>query len=157
MKNIAAPTQQYMTSRKQVEHVDSQSSQRIVWLVNAQAFFFGAFATLINGSASMPALEMVFGALIKILPITGLLTNIFTLVDVIAALKYMRKIRLKYQDALKSDVTLDAAYPILTGPKLQRRFMHVSPVFIPLLFAIVWTIVIVIQYNAPAASPALRP
>src|SRR3954470_7182650 len=100
MANPSAASEVYRVIRSQVEHVDNNLGQRVIWLVIAQSFFFGAYASLINGKPAKPELDLIHGALIKILPIAALLTVLFTFVDVITSLVYMRGLRKKYEDSL---------------------------------------------------------
>lgn len=153
MANPSAVSEVYKVIRTQVEHVDNNLSQRVVWLVIAQSFFFSGYSILITGKASLPQSELTYEALIKILPVAALLTVIFTSVDVITSLVYMRSLRRKYENSLRSDIDLDNAYPSITGSKSQRVFMHVSPILIPALFIIIWIVLLVIQYAYPSAPP----
>ena len=152
MANPASVSEVYKVIRGQVEHVDNNLGQRVIWLVIAQSFFFGAYATLINGKPAKPELDLIHGALIKILPIAALLTVLFTFIDVIASIVYMRGLRKKYEDSLSDDIAVDSAYPNITGSKNQRIFMHASPILIPAVFIILWIILLYIQYSTPAAA-----
>jgi hypothetical protein len=157
MANPSPVSDVYKVIRPQVEHVDNNLGQRVVWLVIAQSFFFGAFATVINGKAAKPELDLLHGALVKILPVAGLLTVLFTFVDVVASIFYMKSLRKKYQASLSEDVDIDNSYPSITGSPRQRFFMHVSPILIPILFIILWIFLLYVQYSSPASMPAPPP
>ena len=157
MANPSAVSEVYKVVRPQVEHVDNNLGQRVIWLVIAQSFFFGGFASLINGKPAKPELDLVHGALIKLLPIAALLTVIFSFIDVIASIYYMRSLRKKYEASLNDDVSMDSAYPNITGSKTQRIFMHASPILIPMLFIVLWIILLYVQYNSSAPMPAPPP
>ncbi|GEO11352.1 hypothetical protein [Segetibacter aerophilus] len=157
MANPSPVSDVYKIIRGQVEHVDNNLGQRVIWLVIAQSFFFGAYASLINGKPAKPELDLIHGALIKILPIAALLTVLFTFIDVISSIVYMYGLRKKYEASLNTDVDVDSAYPNITGSKAQRFFMHASPILIPLLFITVWIILLYVQYKSPAAMPAPTP
>jgi hypothetical protein len=152
MANPSAVSEVYKVIRGQVEHVDNNLGQRVIWLVIAQSFFFGAYATLINGKPAMPELNMIHGALIKILPIAALLTVTFTFIDVVTSIIYMKNLRKKYETSLNDDIDSDADYPNITGSKTQRIFMHTSPILIPSLFIILWIILLYVQYTSPAGA-----
>lgn len=147
----------YKVIRGQVEHVDNNLGQRVIWLVIAQSFFFSGYAILINGKPPKPELDLIHGALIKILPIAALLTVIFTFVDVITSLSYMRGLRKKYEASMDVDVNQDNAYPSITGSRNERIFMHTSPILIPALFIILWAILLYVQYSTPAPMPPPPP
>ncbi len=157
MANPKTVSEVYKVIRPQVEHVDNNLGQRVIWLVIAQSFFFSGFAILINGKASKPEFELIHGALIKILPIAALLTVLFTFIDVIASITYMRGLRKKYESSMAGDVDLDNAYPSITGSKGQRIFMHASPILIPTLFIVLWVILLYVQYSTPGSTPPPPP
>jgi hypothetical protein len=157
MANPAPVSEVYKVIRGQVEHVDNNLGQRVIWLVIAQSFFFGAYASLINGKPAKPELDLIHGAMIKILPIAALLTVIFTFVDLITSVMYMHGLRKKYEASLNADIDIDSSYPSITGSRSQRIFMHSSPILIPILFIIVWAILLYIQYTSPAGAQAPPP
>ncbi len=157
MANPSPVSEVYKVIRGQVEHVDNNLGQRVIWLVIAQSFFFGAYASLINGKPVKPELDPTHVALIRVLPIAALLTVLFTFIDVITSLVYMRGLRKKYEDSLNSDLDIDSAYPSITGSKSQRTFMHASPILIPTLFIIIWIILLYVQYSSPALMPSPLP
>ena len=157
MANPSSVSEVYKIIRGQVEHVDNNLGQRVIWLVIAQSFFFGAFASLINGKPPNPQLDLMHGALIKILPIAALLTVLFTFIDVITSIVYMRGLRKKYEASLEDDINVDSAYPNITGSKMQRIFMHASPILIPTLFIILWLILLYVQYSQPMPAPPPMP
>lgn len=151
MVNPAPASEVYKIIRPQVEHVDNNLSQRVIWLVIAQSFFFSGYAILINGKPAKPELEPVHNSLLHILPVAALLTVIFTFIDVVTSIVYMKSLRKKYEDSLNTDVDIDSAYPNITGSKTERIFMHASPILIPSLFIVIWIILLVIQYSHPGA------
>ncbi len=157
MANLQSVSEVYKVIRGQVEHVDNNLGQRVIWLVIAQSFFFGAYATLINGKPAKPELDLIHGAMIKILPISALLTVCFTFIDVITSVIYMRGLRKKYESSLDKDIDMDGAYPSITGSKAQRIFMHTSPILIPSLFIILWIILLYVQYSTPGSQPPPPP
>jgi hypothetical protein len=157
MANPGPVSEVYKVIRGQVEHVDNNLGQRVIWLVIAQSFFFGAYASLLNGKPAKPELDLIHGAMIKILPIAALLTVIFTFVDLVTSVLYMRGLRKKYEASLNADIDIDSSYPSITGSRSQRIFMHSSPILIPMLFIIVWVILLYIQYTSPAGTQAPPP
>ncbi|MDB5249174.1 MAG: hypothetical protein JWQ40_3568 [Segetibacter sp.] len=157
MANPNGVSEVYKVIRGQVEHVDNNLGQRVIWLVIAQSFFFGAYASLINGKPAKPELDLIHNSLIKILPIAALLTVAFTFIDVITSVIYMRGLRKKYEQSLSDDVDIDSAYPSITGSKSQRIFMHASPILIPAVFIIIWIFLLYVQYTSPAGADAPPP
>src|ERR1700712_2063321 len=88
---------EYKVVRGQIEHVDNNLSQRVIWLVIAQSFFFSGYAVLINGKPALPELGVVHHILTDIFPIAALLTVLFTSIDVFNSLRYMRDLRKFYE------------------------------------------------------------
>ncbi|HEU0065030.1 MAG TPA: hypothetical protein VFQ58_08360, partial [Flavisolibacter sp.] len=80
----------YKEVRGQIEHLNNNLGQRVIWLVIAQSFFFSGYAILINGKPPDQNLMPVHDSMIKIIPIAALLTVIFTYLDVIASLIQMK-------------------------------------------------------------------
>src|SRR3954464_4032280 len=88
--------EEYKIVRSQLEHIDNNLSQRVIWLVIAQSFFFSGYAVLINGQPPKPELGPVHHALVNIFPIAALLTVLFTSIDVFNSIRYMRDLRKFY-------------------------------------------------------------
>jgi H+/gluconate symporter-like permease len=143
MENDVPRLELYKMIRSQVEHVDNSLSQRVIWLVIAQSFFFSGYAILINGQPPKPELMPIHDALMNILPIAALLTVIFSFIDVLASILYMKSLRKRYEGIYHEDP--DDPFPTVTGSKKERFFMHVSPVLIPVLFIIIWIMLIAIR------------
>ena len=136
----------YKEVRGQIEHLNNNLGQRVIWLVIAQSFFFSGYAILINGKPPDQNLMPVHDSMIKIIPIAALLTVIFTYLDVIASLIQMKKLRENFESGEGSSRIKDIHYPPINGNRKQRIFVHTSPMLMPIIFVVCWIILIVKQY-----------
>lgn len=145
--NPAPIAEVYKVVRGQIEHVANNLGQRVIWLVIAQSFFFSGYAILINGKPPDPGLIPLHQAMIKLIPLAALLTVIFTMVDVLASILQMKKLRMSYENGKGMSDTSKLHYPPINATKTDRIFIHASPVLLPALFVIIWIILLVIQYS----------
>ncbi len=141
-KNPEPASPVYTVVRSQIEHLDLMLSQRITYFIIAQSFFFSAFAIAITGKASDPSNNDLYKMLLLILPITSLFTIIFTSVDAVASIFYMKGLRRHYEKTTKN-IQYEKAYPPIHGTVKQRVYEHFSPIILPLLFVVIWTILLV--------------
>ena len=137
----------YTVTRTQIEHYDNSVNQRVIWLSIGQYFFFNVYAMLVTAKAPTPPLFAKQQMLAVIFPIAALLVAVFTLVDVIAGLLYLRKLRLNYKSVTDGS-SKENFYPMINGNKRDRFFQRLSPVMIPLLFIATWIYLLLYDYNA---------
>jgi len=137
----------YTVTRTQIEHYDNSVNQRVIWLSIGQSFFFNVYAMLVTAKAPTPPLFAKQQMLAVVFPIAALLVAIFTLVDVIAGLFYLRKLRLNYK-IVTDGSSKENLYPMINGNKRDRFFQRLSPVMIPLLFIATWLYLLLYDYNA---------
>jgi hypothetical protein len=139
--------EEYKLIRGQLEHVDNNLSQRVIWLVIAQSFFFSGYAVLINGKPPKPELDGIHQALVIIFPIAALLTVLFTFIDVFNSIRYLRDLRKFYENAEKGDDRSAKPFPPIFGIKRQRVLMHASTVLLPIVFIITWVVILIVQHS----------
>jgi hypothetical protein len=154
-ETVTESAEEYKIIRGQLEHIDNNLSQRVIWLVIAQSFFFSGYAVLLNGQPSKPDLMPIHTALEKIFPIAALLTVFFTCIDVVFSIRSMRDLRIYYEQSFarkEGDKSAKAFPPILGIPR-QRIWMHASPVLLPLIFIITWIIILIVQYSGHGTLP----
>ncbi|HYE55814.1 MAG TPA: hypothetical protein VD996_13270 [Chitinophagaceae bacterium] len=155
MINTSQLSELYKTSRGQIEHITNNLAQRVIWLVIAQSFFFSGFSVLINGKPLIPHLQPVWDALSYIFPIAALLTVAFTFIDVLTSFNNLRDIRLKYEN--HCDPEEARTYPLIHGTQKQRIFQHAAPMLLPIMFIVVWGIVLFVQHSHPPGSVPAPP
>lgn len=137
----------YTVTRTQIEHYDNSVNQRVIWLSIGQSFFFNVYAMLVTAKAPTPPLFAKQQMLAVIFPIAALLVAVFTLVDVIAGLLYLRKLRLNYKGVTDGS-SKENLYPMINGNKRDRFFQRLSPIMIPILFIATWLYLLLYDYNA---------
>lgn len=130
-------SQLYIVSRAQIEHHDNAVNQRVIWLSIGQSFFFNVYAMLVTAKAPTPELFKKQQLLAIIFPIAAFLVAVFTLVDVLAGLFYIRKLRLNYKKNTNGS-SQEGYYPMLNGNRWERTFQRISPLMIPVIFVITW-------------------
>ena len=143
--DLAPSTDIYKTTRGQIEHYDNAINQRVIWLSIAQSFFFGVYGTLVSIKAPTPDLVSKQRMLAVLFPFAAFLTAVFTLLDVIATLVYLRRLRRYYEDATENKT--DLQYPPVYGRPSDRIFQHISPVLIPLVFILTWAYLLLYDYK----------
>ena len=141
MENAAGVSEIYKTVRKQIETVNGDTGQRIIWLAIGQSFFFSAYAVLTTGKPAVPQNGDLYKLLLTIIPIIALLYTFFTFLDVLSSLYYMAWLRKYYMRAPKDEKT-DRLYPPIHGTRTIRFFLYISPAILPLVFFVSWWILI---------------
>lgn len=137
----------YTVTRAQIEHYDNSVNQRVIWLSIGQSFFFNVYAMLVTAKAPTPPLFAKQQMLAVIFPIAALLVAVFTLIDVIAGLFYLRKLRKNYKGVTDGS-SKENFYPMLNGNKWDRLFQRISPLMIPVLFIATWLYLLLYDYKA---------
>jgi hypothetical protein len=130
----------YRMLRDQLQHEDNLITQRLSWLMGSQAFLFTAYAIVLNGperpkNALIGSLQDV---LLGTLPVVGFLSAALIYVSIIAGVLAMINIYRFTQS--RNDVgDVDRFLP-LRGKKLTRYLGFASPILLPPLFILVWTL-----------------
>lgn len=130
----------YTVTRGQIEHINNNLGQRIIWLVIAQSFFFNAYALLILGKPQLPQLQHLFRMFLVIVPLASLLTVVMTLIDVLGIIRRRKKLRVRYESAGFQDEM--NTYPEVDGTRVQRVYDYLAPITLPVMFIVIWVIVI---------------
>jgi hypothetical protein len=139
--------QYYELIRNQIEHEDQTVNQRVIWQIISQAFFFGAYASLVT--APQQARDPVFQALQQFLlwamPVAALLAGLLTYMSILASLRtmaYLRGLYENYANEGRPDDASSKLYPDIHGPAQARRWAIFTPLAMPLVFIITWIAVI---------------
>jgi hypothetical protein len=150
--NPEAPTEIYNTVRSQIEHLDNNLSQRVIWLVIAQSFFFSGYAILLTARSPEPVNHPVQDLMLVVLPVASLLIVLLTYMDVIIALICMRRLSKVYEDAPRNGET-DKVYPPVFGFRNTRPLQYSASVVMPLIFIATWITLLVTQVDAKKNPP----
>ena len=146
-KNGVSLAELYGVIRSQIEHENDQVGQRVIWQILTQAFFFGAYATLLN--ASKEAKNSLFASeqtvLLWLIPTAALLAGVLTYIGILSSLKTIVYLRQLYEGHATSEAPRDPScqlYPDIQGPPQPRYFAMVSPAVLPMVFTISWLVVL---------------
>ena len=137
-KQIAPASSQYTVIRSQIEEQHNTSNQRIFWLILSQSFFINAFVMLITAQPPKGK-EALYGIMLNIIPLSSLLTIVFTYLDVIGSIIYINKL-VKHYQRINIDDTQTGQLPPISGDKTDRIFARISPVLLPVMFIIIWIV-----------------
>ena len=137
----------YNIIRSQIEHEGDLISQRVIWQILTQAFFFGAYATLLNApdEAKNTFFEVEQILLVWLLPTAALLAGLITYFSIAASLKTLVYLRELYEEHVDAKAPFDSSsklYPDIQGPPHLRKWAILSPAVMPLIFSITWMIIL---------------
>ena len=137
----------YRIIRSQIEHENDLVSQRVIWQILTQAFFFGAYATLLN--ASKDAKDSLFESeqtlLLWLMPTAALLAGVLTYIGILSSLKTSVYLRQLYEGHVHSRASRDPSsklYPAIQGPPPLQYSAMFSPAALPIVFTLAWLVVL---------------
>lgn len=137
----------YGLIRSQIEHENDLVSQRVIWEILTQAFFFGAYASVLN--APPEAKNSLFDAqqilLLWLLPIAALLAGVLAYVGILSSLKTIVHLRKSYDHHVSEKGSGDPSsklYPDIQGPPHLGKLAIFSPAVMPAVFSIAWLLVL---------------
>ena len=130
---------EYVLLREEIRHQDHLINARLSWLVSSQAFLLSAFAVTLNGAAQLllPVYAKLNVVLFTSLPLAGLVTNVASYLTIWAAILRMGKIR------NLAHGFHPAHAPTVQADALERRLGLTGPVFIPVIFFLVWLAILI--------------
>lgn len=132
----------YKVNRSQIEHVDNTISQRIVWLVISQSFFFSGYSVLITGSPADLSLIGKQHMLLILFPLSALIMNLVSLFDVVCGMVYLRKLTIDFNKK-KEASNADFTFPPINGFKMLNQLKNLSSIILPAVFIIIWIIILI--------------
>ncbi len=144
----------YQMLRSQIDAENELTSNRVIWLLIAEAFFVGGFATLLNAQAQ--AKNGLFAGqqdlLFWLVPIAALLAALLALGAVTASIIRVRELQHYYQayeERTGSDDTSTKAFPPLQDGPVVHWLTTVSLLGLPGLFVVLWAIILLKQMLSP--------
>lgn len=137
----------YQLIRGQIDHEDDLVSQRVLWALLTQAFFFGAYVGLLN--ASREAKNSIFEAeqilFLWLLPTTALLTGLLASAGIHSSLKSVSYLRHLYEDQERAKASGDHStklYPDMQGLPHLRKLAFLTPALMPMIFNVAWLVIL---------------
>ena len=137
----------YALIRSQIEHENELLSQRVIWQILSQAFFFGAYAALLNAprEAKNALFESEQSLLLWLMPSAAIIVGLFTYIGILSSLKTIVHLRQQYENHANSNALRDPSsklYPEIQGPSHLRRLEMLSPAAMPVVFTIAWLLIL---------------
>jgi hypothetical protein len=140
--------QYYELIRGQIEHEDQTINQRVMWQIISQAFFFGAYASLLNApkeakNATVDAAQLL---LLWGMPLAALSAGILTYLSVVASMRTISTLRYlykQYADNERRHDPTDKLFPDIDGPAQARRLAILTPLLMPWVFILTWIALLV--------------
>ena len=132
----------YSIIRDQIEHEDNLLGQRLSWFVGAQAFLFTAYAITLSNSGPNH-IQWVADRMHKLLiliPVTAILSCILIYMTVIAGLIAIGDLRRLYKTHQDQGQTI--GLPPVQGYRRTQMLGQAAPIFVPLVFLVVWAILL---------------
>jgi hypothetical protein len=132
----------YKVTRAQTEHIDNTLSQRIVWLVLTQSFFFSAYAVVItadNMKAFLPDKQALLSIL---LPVVALIMIALSYLDIIAGIIYLSKLTKFFKSKTTVENSPKLSYPPIGGYGHLSFYKNLSSLIVPGVFFITWLVIL---------------
>jgi len=137
----------YGLIRSQIEHENELLSQRVIWQILTQAFFFGAYASLLNApkEAKNDLFESEQALLLWLMPVAALLAGLVAYISIISSLKTIVHLRQLYEEHARLKFPDDPSiklYPDIQGPAQLGNMAISSPGIMPIVFTVAWFLVL---------------
>jgi hypothetical protein len=137
----------YSLVRSQIEHENELLSQRVIWQILTQAFFFGAYASLVNApkEAKSHLFESEQTLLLWLMPVAALLAGLVAYISIVSSLKTIVHLRQLYEERAQSRSPGDPSskmYPDVQGPAPLGKMAMFSPGMMPIVFTVAWLMVL---------------
>ena len=133
----------YKIIRSQIEHEDNLINQRLSWFLAAQAFLFTAYAILLNAPTEVRAQKFAAqqDLLFLLVPIVAIGLSVLIYTTVFAAMIAMAHLRRLLESHVKEQER--TVLPPVQGYRLTLVLGQAAPILIPLLFIVIWIILLI--------------
>jgi len=127
--------------RRQIEHEDMLTVNRLSWLVASQSFLFTGYAIVMNGPVQPrnAAFAERSDLLLKLIPLMAIGVCILIYLGICGALRVMKML---HRDMRKAHDAPLGLRPPIQGTRLTLALGMAAPMLVPPLFAIVWLAVL---------------
>lgn len=137
----------YHLIRSQIEHENELLSQRVIWQILTQAFFLGAYASLLNAPKEPKnhLFESEQTLLLWLMPVAAILAGLVAYISIVSSLKTIVHLRQLYEEHARVKAPDDPSsklYPDIQGPAQLGNMAIFSPGMMPLVFTISWLVVL---------------
>jgi hypothetical protein len=135
----------YKVTRAQTEHIDNTLSQRIVWLVLTQSFFFSAYAVVTTANHTTAFLPDKQQLLSILLPVVALLMIAISYLDIVAGIIYLSKLVKSFKNKVTTESEVPLSYPPIGGFDHLSFYKNLSSLIVPVVFFITWLIILFVK------------
>jgi hypothetical protein len=142
MMEIKETQDLYKVTRAQTEHIDNTLSQRIVWLVLTQSFFFSAYAVVITANHDTAFLPGKQGLLSVLLPVVALIMIAISYLDIVAGILYISKLTKFFNNKAAAENSSPLTYPPIGGFEHLSFYKNLSSLIVPCIFFITWLVIL---------------
>ena len=136
----------YHLIRSQIDGENQLSTQRVIWLLIAEAFFISGYATLLNAppEAKQALLEFQRCFLLWILPAAAMIAGALAFFGVLASMRRIHLLQDYYERYDRNSARHDesvAYYPPLQDGDRVYIFSRLSMFGLPLVFIGLWLVI----------------
>jgi hypothetical protein len=127
--------------RGEIRHEDNLINHRLSWLVSSQSFLLTGSAIALNGplQSKSPVYAQLSLTLVSLIPIVGVLVCVLSCLTICAGVIQMRLVR------RLAGMCHPRHLPGVQGTDLTRRLGLSGPVATPVIFLLVWLVLVTRQ------------
>ena len=129
----------YDRLRSEIQHEDNVINIRVVWQLLGQSFFFSTYAAVLNskGEAKNVLFQQQQELLLWAVPIAALIAGLLASMSIFSSLYTIEHLGTIYDKDQSAK-----SFPSLRGPEKARVWALVPPIGLPILFILIWTIIL---------------
>jgi hypothetical protein len=135
----------FRISRGQIEHEDDLIGQRLNWFLASESFLFTAYAIVLSNTRATWANALVDWdtrlLLLRAIPAIAIISAVMILLAILSGYVAMRGVRLLV--AVNVAEAVQKQLPPLQGRRLTRTLGIAAPICLPVVFGIVWMLILV--------------
>jgi hypothetical protein len=147
MENSNKPASDlYLVSRGQIQHILMSLETRFLWLMNIEAFMLGIYVGTSYFISPAPQLHLKAEMLNTTITYLGFIANVFALVDMVAGVFRMHKLRNNYMQ-LNNNCDYEQNYPALYGSVADRVIQGFIPIITVFFFLLIWLFIILYDHH----------
>jgi fatty acid desaturase len=134
----------YDRLRSQIQHEDNVINIRVVWQLLGQSFFFSTYAAVLNskGEAKNVLFQQQQELLLWAVPIAALIAGLLASMSIFSSLYTIEHLGTIYDRHTDDKDQSAKSFPSLRGPEKARVWALVPPIGLPILFILIWTIIL---------------
>ena len=137
----------YGLIRSQIDGENQLSTQRVIWLLIAEAFFISGYATLLNAppEAKNAVLEFQRHLLLWVLPLAALIAGVLAFFGVFASMSRIQLLQGYYESYDRDSEDRDEStlyYPPLQDGDKVYLYSRLSMLGLTIVFILLWMIIV---------------